>query len=230
MTDYATQLLLPVATAIRPALNRVVFIGVESCGDYFRVDADRVRGASLRHLAATTLATVSLDRIGAELVASGLYRDLRGTDEEEWVTSTGFRIVICGAPADTADPIESMIREYAVLLTRTLALTPDVSVRVSAPATLFALWWLRHAKRRTSMSECPLIEDIIELVARHPALTDEIEAVPAELRTFIATAAGGFLADDSAEWVIARALTDARLTPSVVRPVVSAFRRIAGYP
>ena len=227
MNSVTREMLLPVASAIRPVLNRIVFTGMEGCRELFDVAENRVRGAALRTVATKALATVPLDRIATELTAGGLVRSGRTTDEEKWTLPGGRHIAVCACATESPESLDAMIREYATLLVRTITLSPEITIQVSAPPVLLAVWWRHHETCSIPIIDSPHIEDILELVIRYSAVVEDVRGLPAELRAVVAHAASSLIAEDSCEWMIARALTDARGTPSAATPVVGRFRQIA---
>lgn len=216
-----------VAPNIRGTLNRLVFTGLETCEWSFDAHAMRIRGTTVRPKALSALATVTLDRIGAELLTAGFARTQRTPQTDEWTDASGARIVLTQDAAETTDPVDALVREYAVLFTRTVPLSETLTIRASAPPAQLALWWRTHAHvARTAQADDPMLEDIVELVVRRASIIDDVRALPEELRTTVVSATTAFLESDECEWVIGRALTDARFSPGIVRDVVSRFRQL----
>lgn len=211
---------------MRRTLNRLVFTGIETCEWSFDDDSIGIRGAGTRPNHVVALATVSMDRIALEWAAAGLTRVRRAPDTDEWRGPGALRVQLVQGGADAGDSTDAVVREYAVLLTRTIPLDDLTIIRTSTPAVQLALWWRSHARARLSAVEDTAVEDIIELVARRTALADDVRSLPAELRDPIADATAAFLATDSCEWVIGRALADSRLSPGLAQRVMTRFRRL----
>lgn len=217
---------MTVAGQAKVALNRMVFNGIESYSSVFTVPASRVRGAELPRRQVSATATVPLDRLGAELASAGLHRSARAPEAETWTTAAGIDLSLYASAAETSNPEEAMVREYASLLTNTEA-AGDATMHVTVPAALPAVWWWRHRGRGASIEDSPEIEDIIELVIRHPQLTTGVHQLPEELRRVVSEVAGRLASDGGCEWAICRALPDARHTPDVVNDVVELFKKLS---
>jgi len=176
---------------------------------------------------ATVTATVPLDRLGAELAQAGFRRSARTPTADTWGIGDGATLRIHASAAEASDLEDTMVREYATLLTNVAATAEGTAVRVTVPAALPAVWWWRHRASAAPVEDSPEIEDIIELVVRHPDLAKEVSQLPDELRRVVSAVAQRIATDDGCTWVIARALPDARYTPDVVNGVVDRFCRLA---
>ncbi len=214
------------AEYLQAALNRLVFTDIESARYLWGGAGHAVRGATLPTTTLKAVAAASLDRTVAELSRAGLKRIARTADAEVWALPTGARLLV-QASAEARDPVDAMVREYATLLTQTVTLAPSVSIRVCAPATLLALWWREHRGGREAFTQCPIVEDIVELVARYPELPQDVASLPQEIRAIAAESARCLVNDASCEWVVGRALADSRTTPSVSEAIVGTFRQLA---
>jgi hypothetical protein len=132
------------------------------------------------------------------------------------------------SPASYAtDSPEAAMLEYASLMTRSVAIAPESTVRVSAIAAQLPLLWRMHARTGLAFSASPWVEDIIEIVVRRSAIVAEVGALPEELRAMVAESARAFSASEAALWTIDRALPDARTTPGVAARGLERFRAIA---
>lgn len=218
---------MSVAAPARAVLNRIVFNGIESYSPLFAVPADRVRGADMPRRHATATATVPLDRLGTELAQAGFSRSARTPTADTWGTGDGATLTIHASAAEASDMEDTMVREYAILLTNVAATADGASVRVTVPAALPAVWWWRHRARAVPVEDSPEIEDIIELVVRHPNLVKEVRQLPDELRRVVSAVAQRIASDDGCTWAVARALPDARHAPNIVNGVVDRFLELA---
>lgn len=204
--------------AVRPLLNRLVFTGIHVSRMLRKHPRGRIRRPALASPTVAAIATVALDRIAPDLLAAGLERLRRATGRESWKALGGFQLELSHASGDGTTNDE-IVRDYAVLLTRSLALAPDLTVRVTVPAIQLALSWVDFCAGAASFTESADVEDILEIVACHADLGAEVAALPDELRTTVAAAAGALAAHESCAWALRRALPDSRLAPGEVARV-----------
>ncbi|MCX5754527.1 MAG: hypothetical protein NTX19_00190 [Gemmatimonadetes bacterium] len=217
----------PAASAMKPLLNRFVFHGIQTCRGQLSSTAARVRFTSPRVMTLQALTTAAPERVAPELKAAGLVRVSRTADCEEWAHGSDLRLVLSSAASDQPESPNSVARDFAVLLTRTLALADDCAVRVSALVPQLALYWQAHDASNSSVGESEWLEDVIELVVRRDTIVDEVGAAPQELSEIIANASARFVASDSCRWVLRRALPDAREVPGFVEHARDRFIRLA---
>lgn len=221
----------PALIAMQPLLNRLVFHGIETCRGQLDSAAARVRPPVSRTVALHALATSVVERMAPELSAAGFIKIRRGADHEEWGYRDLVHIVLSSATGSETESVDSMAREYAVLLTRTAPVGDGtamrVSMRVSTPVAQLALYWRAHEASGASIMESEWIEDLIELVVRRREIIDEVSAAPTELRELIARSAGKFIAEDGCRWVLRRALPDTRQVPAFAEHSRERFVRLA---
>ena len=220
--------LTPVAVAIKPLLNRLVFHGIETCQDLLDPAGPRVRQGARPVLTIHALATTSLERVTHDLVTAGLVRQRRRAPyQEELGYGERVRLLVTPVSADDQDSPDAVAREFAVLLTRAVALAPDCAVRVSAVPAQLALFWRAHVASGAPITESEWIEDIIELVMGRHQVVDDVSSAPPELRAVTTHAAAEFLADDACRWVLRRTLRDARQVPAVIEDARGLFAQLA---
>jgi hypothetical protein len=215
-----------IAAELGPLLNRVVFFGIATCRDQFDA-VTKVRAPTAAPLEFHALSTTSLDRFGGELTSAGWKRLSRGKEAERWASPSGTVLSLEAGAGDAGDSPDAALLEYASLMTRSLPIGPESSVRVSAVAAQVPLLWRMHARTGLAFSASPWVEDLIEIVVRKSGIVDEIGALPEELRTMVARSAAAFVASDAALWTIERALPDARTTPGFAAKGLDRFRAIA---
>ena len=189
MGSTAIDPLIAVARAARPVLNRLVFTGIHTNRFLHRTDRGRIRrpgGVSSTHPA---LATVTLDRLAPELTTAGFSRARREGNREEWQLAGQGSLALSTA-TEGATQDHAVVLEYAVLLTRSVLLAADLSVRVTVPATQLALSWIDYRASGHAFTESGDVEDMLEIVACHAGLASEMEVLPEELRALIAHGPG----------------------------------------
>lgn len=118
--------------------------------------------------------------------------------------------------------------DLAVETALEVELEPGLMIRhASAPAFL-ALKWAAHLDRGHAD---PLashdLEDILALIASRPRLTDEIEAAPDALRTYLAEHAREFEKDPYAQDLLAAHLNNAQDPARTIAAVREGLQRIA---
>lgn len=228
MDSDTRSALAPVAKAVKPLLNRLVFHGIGVCRGLLDDPTVRVRSVGGVPSRIRVLATVAVDRIASELVAAGLRRVLRTATQEDWVFGETLTLQI--EPSDTgdgADTADAVAREYAVLLTRAMSVSEDCSVRVPGLPAQLALLWSSHLATLCATTDSAAVEDMIEIVMRRRMIVDDVLGAPEELRCIVARAARAFVADESSIWALRRALPDARLAPGVAARACERFKRLA---
>lgn len=228
MNSATQRAVAPVAIRIRPLLNRLVFHGLDACRGVFDDARFRVRAMEHAPSRMPVITTVGLDRIGADLAAAGMQRAARTATYEDWTCDATMTLRL--EPADPGGPSDSdaaVVREYAVLLTRAVLVTPELSVRVPSVVAQLALLWTGHQASRLPFSESTEVEDLVELVLRRSSIVDDVIAAPEELRRIVARAMRTFLADESSRWALRRALPDGRHVPGVVTQAIARIRTIA---
>jgi hypothetical protein len=215
-----------IAEQLGPLLNRVVFFGIATCRDQFDAVA-RVRAPAAPPLEFHAISTTSLDRFGGEMTSAGWKRVSRGREAERWASPSGIAVSLEAAASEGSDSPDAALLEYASLMTRSVSIGSDLTIRVSAVAAQVPLLWRLHARAGLAFSASPWVEDIIEIVVRRSAIVAEIRALPAELRSMVAQSAEAFSASEAALWTIDRALPDARTTPGLATRGLERFRAIA---
>jgi hypothetical protein len=217
-----------VALALQPLLNRLVFHGIEACRSLLDDATYRVRlvrGAPSR---INVFTTVAVDRIASDLGALGLQRGPRTATGEDWMHGRTLTLHIDAVGATgAAETAYAVAREYAVLLTRAIAVSDGCSVRVPGLPAQLAVLWTAHLQTQCPLSASVPIEDMIEIVLQRGAIVHDVASAPAELRGIIVPAAQAFVADEAATWALRRALPDARLAPGVVGRARDRFRELA---
>jgi hypothetical protein len=219
----------PMAKAIRPLLNRLVFNGIATCRGLFAQGSARVRIAAGPGVVIHAIATGAIERIAPELSSAGLTRRSRTAAREEWVHGDRVHLVVSSSGGAEPDSPAAVATEYAALLTRTVPFDDGVTIRVSALPAQVALFWLAHTSSKLPVTESEWIEDLIELVVRRDEIVEEIAAAPDELRGIIAEGAARFIADDAARWTLRRSLPDARQVPGIADAALDRFARIASH-
>ena len=173
------------------------------------------------------LATTAMERLTPELIAAGFVRTARRATAETWTHGETVRLVISAAAGNEPESPETIVGEYAVLLTRTVDFEDGRSVRISNVAAQLALYWQAHVASRAATTESEWVEEMIELVMRRGEIVDDVRSAPAELRLIVAGAAKAFVASDSCRWILRRALSDARHTPAFVETARDRFLQLA---
>jgi hypothetical protein len=209
-----------------PALNRLVFFGIETCrGEFDSTERVRSSGVPLRRLYALT--TSQLQRLAPELAALGFRRTGRQGGREVWQPDEGIAVQIESSADASGSDAEDGILEYATLLTRTIALKSGDSARVSALPAQLALLWRAHRLSGLDFSVSPWAEDLIELVIRRKGICADAATLPSELRVVVARSAAEFVSSDAALWTIERALPDARTASGCAEVALDRFRQLA---
>ncbi|MEA3245770.1 MAG: hypothetical protein U9Q74_06405, partial [Gemmatimonadota bacterium] len=159
-------------------LNRLVFVGADCCDDVLdaRPVAARQPVSEVR-----ALATVAPERLIPELELSGIRRVSRVGPIDVFSSADGNVLVWIEPSIGFGDPADEMAREYATLLTRTVALSGTVAVRVASPTAQVALWWREHARSGQPVWDSPAAETVVELVARSACGPQAMRTAPAEL-------------------------------------------------
>ena len=223
-------LLAPTAEALRPVLNRVVFSGLPTCRGLLDVVTPRVRMVESQMLQIDLHATTALERLGSELTASGVARQPQRDGSEMWSSDGRLRLCVWGPPDISGASDESAVREYAVLLTRSEAISDTLSIRVTALPVQLALWCMMHTRSKRAAVDSPWIEDLIAVVVgRHDCIA-ELRALPSELRAVVADGVGAFAASQACRWVIGRIVVEARTTPQIIDVVLKRLESAAQLP
>lgn len=217
--------LVTLASEVGPALNRLVFFGIEWCRPHFSAPG-RVRATPNNWTALHALSTSSLERLAPDLTSAGWSKFGRDRKGEIW-TRGARRLTIEAVPPNTDGDLDAIALEYACLLTRTISVGEAVTLRASALPAQLLLFWRMHAQSGADFTASAWVEDAIELVARRPAAEDDIASLPEEMRHLVAGAVAAFCAREAALWTIDRALPDARLAPGLSMKVLQRFGRIA---
>ena len=229
MNSATCAVLAPAAAAMRPVLNRVVFHGIETCRGLFDDPGIRVRSSAGPRVLVNALATVALDRLAPELSSAGLTRTRRGSEVEHWEFGDTVQLHVTTPSTGEADSAAATAREYAVLLTQSVVLDGNCSVRVSALPAQLALLWCLHLSASTAFIDSDRLEDMIEIVMGRRTIVEDVEAAPAELRAMVSQASRALVAHDGLLWVLRRALPDARLVPAVAIRARERFARLGEF-
>lgn len=226
MNQPALNRWAPLIARIGPAVNRLVFAGPAI------VFPDRGGSTQVRTLATASrgleaIATVSPDRLTAELNASGLTCARRTRDGDLWRSEADV-IQISSASDDTPSASdEALAREYAVLLTNTESLADGVPVRVVSRAAQLALWVSRAARGLgAKMVNNVAAEDLVELALQDARLEADVGALPDELRGVVSRGLAQLLADEAFPWLLGRVLRDGRTTPRVEDVALGQLRQL----
>lgn len=221
--------LAPAAVAMRPLLNRIVLHGIETCRGLLDEPGSRVRSPAGPRVLVNALATVALDRLAPELSAAGLTRTRRGPEVEHWEFGSAVQIHVTTQSTGEADSADAVAREYAVLLTRSVALDGNCSVRVSALPAQLALLWCLHVSADAAFIDSERLEDMVEIVMGRRTIVEDVAAAPVELRAMVSRASRSLAAHDGLLWVLRRALPDARLVPAVAARARERFARLGEF-
>lgn len=129
-----------VAHAVRPLLNRLVFTGIHVSRILHTGDRSRIRRPTLVSPMVSAVATVAIDRLAPELSLL----DSNASTAEGIVSCgkypAGF-VSSCHMQVEMERHNDDIVRDYAVLLTRSVSLSADLTARVTVPAIQFALSW-----------------------------------------------------------------------------------------
>ena len=214
---------------MRPVLNRIVFHGIETCRGLFDEPGSRVRSPAGSGVLVNALTTVALDRLAPELSAAGLARTRRGSEVEHWEFGSTVQLHVTPQSTGEADSVAATAREYAVLLTRSVVLDGNCSVRVSALPAQLALLWCSHESANAAFIDSERLEDMVEIVMGRGSIVEDVAAAPAELRAMVSRASRALVAHDGLLWVLRRALPDARLVPVVAVRARERFARLGEF-
>lgn len=213
-----------IADAADRVLNRLVFVGVDCCED--TLDPYPV-GTRPSMSEARALATVAAERLVPELEHAGLQRISRANTRTLFRNATATVALWIESSSFPGEAADAMAREYATLLTRTVAVSPTTAVRVAAPVAQVALWWREHVRSRLPLWDSPAAESVIELVARSACDRGAMQAAPRELATEIRRACAAIVGDPLAHLAVTRALVDARSTPRLADAALNKLRSVA---
>ena len=219
--------LMPMAAAIKPLLNRLVFYGIETCRGQLDDRTMRVRGGAGCGVSVHALVTTPLERVVPELIAAGGRRVQHHAYRDEFAFGERVRLTIATAIGGAQDAPETIAREYGVLLTTGVSLGADSTVRISTIVPQLALLWMAHRAERAPLPESIWIEDVIEIVLRRGEIMADMAAAPAELQTLIARQTQAFVEADSCLRILRRALPDARHVPALAIRARERFRSLA---
>jgi hypothetical protein len=200
--------------------NRLVFFGLEACGDLL---SPAPRSYPAVAAEALVLATISAERAAGELGRAGFIRERRDGDNELWRSPDGLRLRLY--PSDEASPESEagMAREYGVLLTRHRMTSSGLRIRAAAAPVAFLLWWLDHRAGKRPAWDSVRAEDLVELVARHDAFAAELATMPDEVSLAVRRACATFAAEADSRTVIEQALLEARTTAGFTAMVLRRF-------
>jgi predicted nucleotidyltransferase len=117
---------------------------------------------------------------------------------------------------------------YAIETAWAVTLEEGLEIRViSAPAFLATKWEAFKSRGGQNMLMSHDVEDIIALVAGRPSVMAEVQACPADVRSFIASQTAHLLNDPSAEEIVEDALPDARHVRGLTAEVMTRLHALA---
>lgn len=223
------DLLRHTVQAIKPVLNRVVFSGVPICRGWFDSTSPRARISDLLPIRIDLHATAPLERLGTEVAAAGVQRQSYRDGSEAWIADPRVSLRVWG-PVDGSATGDAVVRDYAVLLTRSETIEQGTAIRVTTLPVQIALWCAAHRATAPAALDSPWIEDVVTAILARREIVTELRALPGEVRAVVADVVSEFLAASACRWILGRMIVEARSTPSLVGVVINRLESVAALP
>jgi hypothetical protein len=215
-------MLVAAATALRPILPEVVFVGGH-VAELLVTDeaAPRIRQTDDVDVIVKVTTYPQYRELGMRLEALGFVPDTSpGSPACRWLTPDHLhgrtKVDVMPTAATMIGPSNPWY-DIGIATAATFALSPELQIRIlSAPAFLATKWAAFENRGNDDALMSQDVEDIIRVVAGRASLLDEMHAADTELRTYVGRCTGAFLSLSDAEIVIEDALPDARLIPAQI--------------
>jgi len=169
------------------------------------------------------------ERLHRELAERGFRQGVGDTKHvHRWIAPSEipFDLVPAGEHlGGSGNPWDVIAIETAVEAT----IGGGITIRhVSAPAFLAQKWAAHDDRGREDPLNSHDLEDILALLVSRPTLLEEVAAAPPELQAYVAEQAKAFLADPSAEDLLAAHLNNAQDPVATITAVKATLGRLTG--